>query len=116
MKKKIEYSHIARNKILAIHDDLTQKYGEEFAKKTISIIMKKLRHLEDHCQSGIRIAEWYDIDTDYYYVFVKRNYFIYRIDEDRVIIVQVFHEKQDFMQKLFGISGRTQESIDYWGE
>ena len=33
-----------------------------------------------------------------------------------VIIVQMFHERQDFMMKLFGISGRTQESIDYWGE
>ena len=39
-----------------------------------------------------------------------------RIEQDRVIIVQMFHERQDFMMKLFGISGRTQESIDYWSE
>jgi hypothetical protein len=41
---------------------------------------------------------------------------IYRIEDDKVVIVQMFNEKEDFMMKLFGISGRTQESIDYWGE
>ena len=30
-----------------------------------------------------------------------------------VIIVQMLHEQHNFMMKLFGISGRTQESIDY---
>jgi hypothetical protein len=28
----------------------------------------------------------------------------------------MFNEKEDFMMKLFGMSGRTPESIDYWGE
>jgi hypothetical protein len=56
------------------------------------------------------------VDTDYFYVFTHHNYFIYRIEGDRVIIAQMFNEKEDFMIKLFGISGRTQESIDYWGE
>ncbi len=27
-----------------------------------------------------------------------------------------FNEKEDFMMHLFGISGKTQESIDYRGE
>ena len=30
--------------------------------------------------------------------------------------IDLYMEKEDFMLKLFGISGRTQESIDYWGE
>lgn len=75
-----------------------------------------VRRLEQFSDSGIRIAEMYEIDTDYYYVFVNHNYFIYRIEPDRVIIANMFHEKEDFMMKMFGLSGRTQESIDYWGE
>ena len=35
---------------------------------------------------------------------------------EKDFIVQMFHELEDFMMKLFGVSGRTQESIDYWGE
>ena len=30
--------------------------------------------------------------------------------------VLMLHEREDFMMKLFGVAGRTQESIDYWGE
>ena len=58
----------------------------------------------------------YDIDTDYYYVFVRHNYFIYQIEPQKIIVAQMFNEREDFMMKLFGMSGRTQESIDYWGE
>lgn len=32
----------------------------------------------------------------------------------KVIIDQLFHEKEDFMMRLFGVSGRTQEFIDHW--
>ena len=69
-----------------------------------------------HEESGVNISRMYDIDTDYWYLFTNHNYFIYRIEEKKVIIVQMFNEREDYMMKLFGISGRTQESIDYWGE
>ena len=75
-----------------------------------------VRRLEQFSDSGVQIAEMYDVDTDYWYVFVNHNYFVYRVEGDQVIVVQIFNEKEDFMQKLFGISGRTQESVDFWGE
>ena len=40
----------------------------------------------------------------------------YRIESEKIIIVEMFDERKDFMYKLFGISTRTQESIDYWGD
>ena len=40
----------------------------------------------------------------------------YRIESEKIIIVEMFDEGKDFMYKLFGISTRTQESIDYWGD
>ena len=52
----------------------------------------------------------------HWYIFTNQNYFIYRIEAKKVVVVQMFNEREDFMMKLFGISGRTQESIDYWGE
>ena len=58
----------------------------------------------------------FDIETDYWYVFIHHHYLIYRFDDRKVIIVQMFHEREDFMMKLFGVTGRTEESIEYWGE
>lgn len=114
--RKIEYSQIVRRKIKELKEDLTVKYGEEFSKKTVGEITTVIRRLEEFGQSGVRICEIYEIETDYYYLFVNHNYFIYRIEPDKIIIANIFNEKEDFMMKLFGLSGRTQESIDYWGE
>ena len=114
--KKLEYSQIARQKLKKLKRDLSQKFGLSFAKKSIKRMTTSVRRLEQFADSGVQIAEMYDIDTDYWYVFVNHNYFVYRVEDDKVIVVQIFNEKEDFMQKLFGITGRTQESIDYWGE
>ena len=111
----LEYSQIVRKKLKILKGKLTEQYGEEFAKKKLGEISARLRQLEEFGESGIRVAEQYDVETDYYLIFVNHNYFVYRIETTKVIIVQMFSEKEDFMKKLFGLSGRTQEFIDYWG-
>lgn len=40
----------------------------------------------------------------------------YRIEADKIIIAEMFDDREDFMYKLFGISIISQESIDYWDE
>lgn len=42
--------------------------------------------------------------------------FFIELNQKKIIIVEMFDERKDFMYKLFGISTRTQESIDYWGD
>lgn len=37
----------------------------------------------------------------------------YRIELDKIIIVEIFNEREDFIYQLFGTSTRIQESIDY---
>nr|WP_297707510.1 hypothetical protein [uncultured Butyrivibrio sp.] len=78
-------------------------------------IMRDIHHLSDNAKIGIEISKMYE-DTDYWYLFTFHNYFIYRIEKVSVVIVNMFNEKEDFMLKLFGVSGRTKESVDYWGE
>jgi plasmid stabilization system protein ParE len=114
--RKLEYSQISRRKLKELRDDLSEKYGVQFAKDTIKVMTKSVRMLEHYANSGIQISKMYGIDTNYWYLFVNHNYFVYRIEDEKVIVVQIFNEKEDFIQKLFGISGRTQDSIDYWGE
>ena len=33
-----------------------------------------------------------------------------------ILILEMFHEKEDFMGKLFGIVTTSLVTIDYWGE
>lgn len=77
-------------------------------------ITKGVRRLEVFPQSGIRVSSQYDIECDYNYIFVEYNYFFYRMkDKNTVLVLDVFHEKEDFMRKLFGIVTTSQETIDY---
>ena len=64
----------------------------------------------------IAVSAMYNIECDYRYLYVSHNYVFYRIESEKIIIVEMFDERKDFMYKLFGISTRTQESIDYWGD
>ena len=84
--RKIEYSQIVRRKLKIVKTELTVKYGEEFSKKSVGNMMSTIRRLELFSNSGIRIADMYEIDTDYYYIFVNHNYFIYRMEKDKIVV------------------------------
>ncbi len=114
--KKLEYSPLVRNKMKSLKQWLVEHYDEETAIKVLAGITSDADHLSDNPQMGTNISEMYDVETEYWYLFTHQHYMIYRIESKKVIIVQMFNEKEDFMMHLFGISGRTQESIDYWGE
>ena len=95
---------------------LTDNYGKEHAHRIIKNITDDADRLAQFDSIGVNIADMYDIDTEYWYLFTNHQYLIYRITSDSIIVVQMFHEREDFMLQIFGVSGRTQESIDYWGE
>ena len=116
MKYKLEYSQIVRRKLKVLKDFLTGQYGADFAQKALSQITSAARKLEDNPDLGIDLSAQYGIETDFRCLFVSHNYLFYYKTGENVIVAEMFNEKEDFMYKLFGVSGRTQESIDYWGE
>ena len=58
----------------------------------------------------------FDVASDYRYIFVPKNYVFYRIEERYIQIINLYHEKEDFMWQLFGIDTTPQDTIDYWDE
>lgn len=113
---KLEYSDLVKRKMIKLKKWLTEHYDLDTAKSILSEMMADADRLKEYEKSGTNIAETYGIETDYWYLFTHQHYLLYRFEPGKVTVVQMFNEKEDFMMKLFGISGRTQESIDYWGE
>lgn len=114
--KEVKYAKLVKEKLLKLKEILREEYGEQTAVKIVSGRIRDAENLGMFEKSGINIAEKYNMDTEYWYVFSNRHYLVYRIEKEAIVIVQMFHEREDFMMQLFGMSGRTQESIDYWGE
>ena len=115
MKFKLEYSQIVRRKLKILKQYLSEQYSEDFAKSAIKRITSRARELQDNPELGIDFAAKYEIDTDFRALYVNHNHLFYYKEGNTIIVAEMFGEKEDFMYKLFGISGRTQESIDYWG-
>ena len=84
--------------------------------KGIKKITTSVKVLSDYPLKGIALSNMFDVDTDFRYLYVNHNYMFYYIEENKVIVVEMFDEREDFMYKLFGISSESDESIDYWGE
>lgn len=114
--KKIEYSQIVRRKLKILKWRLTCEFGSEVSRKTLKQITDAARSLENFAEKGASVAAMYNIDCDYRYLCVGHNYLFYRIEIDKIVIVEIFDNKEDFMYKLFGISTTSQESLDYWDE
>lgn len=113
--KKIEYSQIVRRKLKNLRTRLTSEFGAEVSGKSIKQITDA-RALENFEEKGISVSSMYGIECDYRYIYAGRNYLFYRIESDKIIIAEMFDEREDFMYKLFGITTTTQESLDYWDE
>ena len=114
--KKLKYSPDYTEKMRELKKYLDFQFGGDVRKRVIKEIGSSVRSLRENEQIGISVREMYGVDTDCLCIFVAKNYVFYRIETDCIYVVNVYNEREDFMMDLFGISGRTQESIDYWGE
>ena len=114
--KKVEFSLIVSQKLKDLRKDLTERFGAEVSRRSVKQIMDGAKSLGQFERKGVSVAAMYDIECDYRYLYVGHNYLFYRIETDRIIIVEMFDEREDFMWKLFGIDTTPQETYDYWEE
>jgi len=113
---KLKYSPDAREKLRDIKVQVTASYGSEVATKVISEIMGDIKGLVDNPKKGPSVESLIGIPTNYRFLHIKQNYAFYRIENNTIYVTGIYNEREDFMRRMFGISLRTQDSIDFWGE
>ena len=116
MEYSLEFSQIVRRKLKRLKKYLIKTYNADFASKIINHIISTAENLISNPDMGVALSSLYDVDTDFRLLFVNHQYLFYYKDGDKIIVAEMLDEREDFMFKLFGLSGRSQESIDYWGE
>ena len=114
--KKIQYTPDAADKLRELKKAISQEYGAESAQKIIKTITDAIRGLCEYEEKGPEVSKMFDVVTDYRYLFVSKNYVFYRIEDEYIRIINLYHEKEDFIRQLFGIDTTSQEKIDYWKE
>ena len=114
--KKIKYSPDAADKLQALKSAISQEYGSDTAKRIVKSITDAIRGLCDYEEKGPEVSKMFGVMSDYRYIFVSKNYVFYRIEEKYIRIINLYHEKEDFIWQLFGVNTTPQETIDYWDE
>ena len=79
-------------------------------------MMKSFRDLLYFENKGVSVENVLGISCDYRMLYIRHNYVFYQIKADVINIIDIYHEKEDFMWKLFGIKTITEETEDYWKE
>ena len=114
--KKIKYTPDAADKLRALKSVISQEYGVDKAKKIIKSITDAIRGLCDYEEKGPEVSKMFDVVSDYRYIYVSGNYVFYRIEEKYIRIINLYHEKEDFVWQLLGVDTTPQDTIDYWDE
>lgn len=105
---KIKITPDARDRL----KDIKSRYGKTTAKK----ITEYTKGLTLNPRKGASVSKMLDIESPYHFLHISQYYIFYRFDEEIIYITDIYHEKENFLQRMFGINLRTDESIDHWGE
>ena len=114
--KQIKYAPDAADKLRAINRDILLQYGSQKSKIIMGKITGAIRGLADDEEMGPSVESMFGVSCDYRYLYVARNYVFYKAEDDCIRIINIYHEREDFMWLLFGIDTTPQETSDYWGE
>jgi toxin ParE1/3/4 len=109
----VEYSPKALEDLQHINDYIITNWGENIAKRILIKITSNIRRLEQYPLSGVELGKLISVQTDYRYMFLEKNYVFYRLEYDKVQIVRVINEHQDYMEQLFGVD--SDSGSDYKG-
>lgn len=85
-------------------------FGADVEKRVVSNMTQALQRLQQFEESGVSVEKTIGVPCDYLMVYTEHNYAFYRITEETIYIVDIFHEREDFMWKLSGIRATSQKT------
>ena len=102
---EIYYTPRARNDLVNIKESVIEKFDDEnLAIEVLKKIIKAVRQLVMFPYLGQELSGITGIYTEYRCLFCEKNYVFYRVEENRICVIRILNEKQDYMRNLFGAS------------
>ena len=102
---EIYYTPRARNDLVNIKESVIENFDDEnLAIEVLKKIIKVVRQLVMFPYLGQELSGITGIYTEYRCLFCEKNYVFYRVEEERICVIRVLNEKQDYMRILFGVS------------
>lgn len=100
---KLEYSPMAQDDLQYLQEYLIDNFGDAIAIKILKKMISDIKKLEEYPLLGVDLGKLIDVPTDYRYLLTEKNYVFYHLELDKIRVVRVLNEQQDYMTQLFGI-------------
>ena len=107
---KVEYIPKALEDLQYLQVYLSANRGENTANRIVKKITSEIRRLELYPFSGANLGKTINITTDYRYICSEKNYVFYRLEFDKILIIRVINERQNYLKQLFGVSADREET------
>ena len=111
--KKLIYSPDYRDKIIRLKNNLDLKYGQAVRKNVLSELDHHIQLLKTHNYLGISLREMYGIDCDYCYLYISPNLVFYEVEQESINILNMYHEREDYIVKFLGSVSKLHEGMQY---
>lgn len=100
---KIYYTPKAQEDLMCIKERVIETWAnEELAVKVIKRITGAVKRLVAFPYIGKEVSSITGVNTEYRCLFCEQDYVFYRVEEERILIVRILNEKQDYIRILFG--------------
>lgn len=106
---KVEYTPRALEDLQRLQIYLSSNWGENTSNRILKKIMSEIRRLRLYPFSGVDLGKTINTTTDYRYIFSEKNYVFYRLEFDKILIIRVINERQDYLKQLFQIKNDREE-------
>ncbi|ERJ11403.1 type II toxin-antitoxin system RelE/ParE family toxin [Haloplasma contractile] len=97
---KIEYAPQALEDLQRLRKYVLENFGEDLSKKILIKVTSDIRKLERFPLLGIDMGKIIDVPTDYRLLISEKNYIFYHLQSNKVRVVRILNEKQDYIQQL----------------
>lgn len=97
---KIEFSPTAREDLILLKNYINSQWGEPSSKEILNKIISDVSRLENFPLSGTSLSKIIGVPTDFYYIFTEKNYVFYRIESDKIYIIRILNERQNYLIHL----------------
>lgn len=115
----LRYSKVVQQKLMELKAYLVQISGEKRGTKQLQELVSAIDNLALFPQTGIPISILHDVEPEFqkYYVLIRpRNYVIYYIEDQNVIVAELYDYREDYANQFFHVRTTNDDEDRFWGE
>ena len=89
-------------KLAQITNYVSAEFGAKRGSEAKRFLKNRIRSLRKFPYQGESLRDLYGFDTVYRRLYVPPNNIMYYVDDEKIEVVNIYNDREDYLMKLFG--------------